>query len=428
MTLKEEKRNLREEKQKVYKNYFVPNESNFKTDKISERKKNENVIKNVYENINKSKKNNINDAQVEINDNNENKKKKIINYDNKFETNINEQKENDLLNSKIIKCNTNNRNKPLFSIEKLDDSKDGNIKEKKPFKKRGRPKKLKNRRFHSKNDKDNIELKIHGLIIDSCRSFINKKLKKKLKRELKKVRYKEKRKFNMDKRLKNIFKKVSKRFEKNYNKDIIANCGRKLKKIFNLRMYKLIQAISGVEIKILKNLRKEYNSLKEQKLFKEDKNYIKLFNEKEANLINLALDKHPINKENTKIEALNSKNIIDINCIFKNNAKKSEITEFFNEKTTKSKTLDFKNNIDKAFISNTNIEKQDIQELPYQNSVIETLFLGSMQDMPTFNDKNVETEKFLGMPHFSENNNMGDSESSSSKYSLIKAQENDDML
>jgi hypothetical protein len=77
-------------------------------------------------------------------------------------------------------------------------------------------------------------------------------------------------------------------------------------------MYKVIQAISGVEIKILKNLRKEYNSLKEQKLLKEDKNYIKLFNEKETSLINLALDKYPIIKENTKIQVLNSKNIIDI--------------------------------------------------------------------------------------------------------------------
>ena len=425
--LKEEKRNSREEKQKVFKKDFLPIESNFKTEKKSETKNNENVIKDIYERISRIEKNNINDAQVEINDNNENKKKKIINYDNKFETNINEQKENDLLNSKIIKSKSNSRNKPLFSIQKLDGQKDSNGKEKKTYKKRGREKKLKNRRFHSKNDKDNIELKIHGLIIDSCRSFINKKLKK-LKKELKKVKYKEKRKFNLDKRLKKIFMNVSKRFDQNYNKDIIVHCGRKLKKIFNLRMHKVIQAISGEEIKILKNLRKEYNSLKEQKLLKEDKNYIKLFNEKETSLINLALDKYPIIKENTKIQVLNSKNIIDLNLISKNNAKKSEITEFFNEKTTKSKTLDFKNIIDKAFISNTNIEKQDIKELPYQNPVIEALFLGPMQDIPTVNDKNVETEKFLGMPPFSDNNNIGDYESSSSQYSLIKIPENDDIL
>ena len=425
MILKDEKRNSREEKQKVYKKDFLPNESNFKTDKKSETKNNENVIKDIYESISMLEKNNINDAHVEINDYNENKTKK---NDNKFETNINEHKENDLLNSKIIKCKSNSTNKPLFSIQKLDGPKDSNIKEKKPFQKRGRVKKLKNRRFHSKNDKDNIELKIHGLIIDSCRSFINKKLKKKLKKELKKVRYKEKRKFNMDKRLKSIFKKVSKRFEKNYNKDIIAHCGRKLKKIFNLRMYKVIQAISGVEIKILKNLRKEYNSLKEQKLLKEDKNYIKLFNEKESSLINLALDKYPIIKENTKIQVLNSKNIIDLNLISKNNAKISEIIEFANEKTTKSKTLDFKNIIDKAFISNNNKEKLDIKELPYQNPVIEALFLEPMQDIPTVNDKNVETEKFLGMPPFSDNNNIGDYESSSSQYSLIKIPENDDIL
>ena len=425
MILKDEKRNLKEEKQKVNENYFVPNESNFKTDKKYERKNNENVIKDVYESINRSEKNNINDAHVEINDNNENKKNKILNYDNKNETNIKEQKENDLLNSK----KSNSINKPLFSIQKLDgpnQSYDFNFKEKKTYRKRGRVKKLKNRRFHSKNDKDNIELKIHGLIIDSCRSFINKKLKKTLKKELKKVIYKEKRKINMDKKLKNIFKNASKGL--NYNKDIIAHCGRKLKKIFNLRMYKVIQAISGVEIKILKNLRKEYNSLKEQKLLKEDKNYIKLFNEKEANLIKLELEKYPIIKENNKIEVLNSKNIIDINSSFKNNDKISEMIEFSNEKTTQVKTFDFKNNIDKAFISNTNNEKPDIKDLPYQNPVIETLFLGTMQDIPNINEKNVETEKFNGMPHFSVTNNISDSESSSSKYQLINIPQNDDML
>ena len=163
----------------------------------------------------------------------------------------------------------------------------------------------------------------------------------------------------MDKRLKKIFMNISKRFDQNYNKDIIVHCGRKLKKIFNLRMYKVIQAISGEEIKILKNLRKEYNSLKEQKLLTEDENYIKLFNEKEAGLINLALDKYPIIKEKTKIEVLNINN---------NNAKISEITEFFNEKTTKSKTLGFKKYFDKDFKCNNNNENQDIKEFTIQNN------------------------------------------------------------
>ena len=418
MTLKDEKSNLSQEEQKVYKNYFEPKTFDFKNDEKSKNK-------TIY----KSEINNINDK--EIIDNNE-KKKKIINYDNKFETNINEQKENDLLNSKTIKFKSNNKNKPLFSIQKFDglnQSYDCNIKEKKSFRKRGRPKKLINRRFHSKNAKDNIELKIYGLIIDSCRSFINKKLKKKLKRELKKVRYKEKINFRMDKMLKNIFKKVSKKYGKNYNKDIMAQCGRKLKKIFNLRMYKVVQAISGVEIKILKNLRKEYNSLKEQKLLTEDKDYIKMFNEREANFIKLTLLKYPIIKENTKAEVLNSEKISDINFISKNNAKISEINEFSNEKTTKAKTLDSKKIFDKTFISNNNNGKLDRKEMPYQNQVIETLFLEPFQDVPNINDKNIETDMFFGVPHFSNNNNAGDSESSSSKYSLINIQpENDDIL
>ena len=115
------------------------------SDKKSETKNNENAIKDIYERISRLEKNNINDAHVEINDNNENKTKKIFNYD----TNISEQKENDLLNSKIIKCKSNSTNKPLFSIQKLDGPKDSSVKEKKKYKKRGRVKELKKRRFQS---------------------------------------------------------------------------------------------------------------------------------------------------------------------------------------------------------------------------------------------------------------------------------------
>ena len=53
-------------------------------------------------------------------------------------------------------------------------------------------------------------------------------------------------------------------------------------------MYKVIQAISGVEINILKGLENEYKYLKDQKLLKEEDDYINLFNEIEASIINSA--------------------------------------------------------------------------------------------------------------------------------------------
>ena len=426
MILKEEKANLSQKEQNACDYYFKHNDSDCNNDVKCENKDNENVNKNSNGSINKSEKNNINDAQVEIIDINVNEKKKNINYNNEFENNINEPKENDLLDSKIIKSKSNNKN--LFSIQKLDGPNDCNIIGQKSLskkRKRGRIKKSKDRRFHSKNAKDNIDLKINGLIIDSFLIFINKKLKKKLK----KVRYKEKIKFDMNKRVKNIYEKVSEKFGENYNKDIIDNCSGRLKKIFNLQMYKVIQAISGKKVKILKNLRKEYNSLKEKKLLREDYEYIKLFKIREARIINLALDKSPIIKENTKNEVLNSKINININVISNYNAKISEITEFSNDKTTKAQTLDSKKNIDKTFVCNTNNGNLDIKVVPYQNPDIETL-LGQMPDISNFNDKSFETEKIVEMPHFSNNNNnMGDSDSSSSKYSLFKPQqENDDIF
>ena len=416
MTLKYEKRNLSQKEQKVFDDYYKPNDFELKIDEKYKSKNNGNVIKDVYESLNKSE---------------NNEKKKIFNYDNKFETNINEQKKNDLLNSKMAKLKSNNKNKVIFSTQLLDGQNqpyDCNMEEKKSSKKkRGRPKKSNDNRFHSKNDKDNIELKIYGLIIDSCRSFINKQQLKK--KSLKILNYEEKLKFSMDKRLKDIYKNVSTRLKNNCNNDIIVQCDPILKEIFELPMYKVIQAISGVEINILKGLENEYKYLKDQKLLKEDDDYINLFNEIEASIINSATHKYPIIKENTKIEALNSKINIDINVISKNNAKISQINEFSNDKTTKAKTLDSKKNIDKTFIYNTNNEKQDIKEFSYQDSNAEALFLGQMPVISNINDKNEETDKFLEMPHIFNNNNVGDSESFSSKYSFINFQEkNDDMF
>ena len=139
MKLKDEKRNLSQEEQKVFDDYLEPNDFDFKNDEKSKSKKNENAIKNVYESINKSEVNNINNAQVMINDKNKNEKKKIINYDNKFETNINEQKKNDLLNSKMDKLKSNNKNKIMFSTQLLDGKNqpyDCNMEEKKSSKKK----------------------------------------------------------------------------------------------------------------------------------------------------------------------------------------------------------------------------------------------------------------------------------------------------
>ncbi len=427
MTLKYGKGNLSQKKQKVFYDYFKPNDFGFKNDEKSKSKNNKSVIKDVYKRLNKSERNNIK---------NENEKKKNINYDNNFQTNINDLKENDLLNSKITKLKLDNKNKVMFLTQILDwknQPYDCNSREKKSSKKRGRAKKSNDNRFHSKNDKDNIDLKIHGLIINSCLSFINKKLKKKKLKKLRKLDYEEKIKFNMDKKLKDIYGNVSKKFGKNYNKDIINKCDQSdqiLKEIFELPMYKVILAISGVEIKFLKGLDNEYNLLKNQLFLKEeDDDYINLFNEREANIINLAKDKSPIIKENIEIEGLNSKINIDFNCIYRNNDINSEINEFSNEKTTKAKTLDSKKNIDKTFIYNTNNENLDIKIMPYPDTVIGSLFLGPKIDMPNINDNNEEADEIFGVPHLPNNNNNGDSESSSSKYSFMKIKQgNDDIF
>ena len=423
MTLKYGKTNLSQEKKKVFYDYFKPNDFGFNNDEKSKSKNHKSVIKEVYKSINKSERNNIK---------NENEKKKNINYDNNFQTNINDRKENDLLNSKMTKIKLNNKNKVMFLTQILDGQNqpyDCNIKEKKSLKKRGRVKLSHDNRFHSKNDKDNINLKIHGLIINTFLSFINKKLKKKNLRKLRKLKYKEKRKFSMDKKLKDIYGNASKKFGKNYNKDIINECDQILKEIFELPMYKVILAISGVEINILKGLDHEYNLLKNKLLLKEDDDYINLFNEREANIINLAKNKYPIIKVNTKIEGLNSKINIDFNCIYRNNAKKSEINEFSNEKTTKAKTFDSKKNIDKAFMCNTNNENLDIKMISYQDTVIESLFFGPKIGIPNFNDSNEEKDEIFGVPHLPNNNNIGDSESSSSKYSFMKIKPgNDDIF
>jgi hypothetical protein len=183
-------------------------------------------------------------------------------------------------------------------------------------------------------------------------------------------------------------------------------------------MYKAILAISGVKIIILKGLEHEYNHLKDQRLLKEDDDYINLFNEREANVINFVTNKYPINED------------IDINFISNNNAKILEVNPFsstlFNEKRdklidlskfefsiegiTKNKTLDSKKNNDKNLVT---------EELSWQ-----------IPNISNTNDKKLDiNDLFSQIPDIFKSNNTGDSEFSSSKYSLINIQpENDDIL
>ena len=173
--------NLSEEDQKDFEDFFNGKNSNFKLEVKYKIKNNENVIKDAYENINKTEKNNVNDTQVGINDKNENEneKKKIINYKHIFETNIDEPKKDDLPNSKYSKFPKKIK-KIVLIVKRLDRKNKPNnyiIKNKKNKKKRGRVKKSNDKRNHNKKDKDNNDLKIYGLIIDTCRSFI-KNIKK----------------------------------------------------------------------------------------------------------------------------------------------------------------------------------------------------------------------------------------------------------
>ena len=432
MSLKGRKSNLSKEEQKVFEDYFLARSSNFKYDEKPENKNNEKYINDLNENLNESEKNYINDTQVGIIDKNENENKKSINYKIMFVTNIDETKKKDLLNSKIPIFPKNI--KKIFSKTKILDGQNQSINfksnQKKPKKKRGRVKKSNDNRFHGKKAKDNIKLKIYGLIINSCRSFINKKLKTKI---LKKICYQEKinfckdKKF-MDKKLKDIYGKVSKGYGENYNKNIINTCDPKVKEIFELPMYKVILAISGVEINILKGLDHEYNVLKDQLFLKEDDDddYINLFNEREASIINLAMDKYPINEDlNINFISNNNSKILEVSPLSSGlfNENESKLInwskfEFSNEGITRTKTSHYlEKNVDKTFLSSTNDKMLFIDDLPWQ-----------MPDISNIIDKKLDTnELYRQMPDKFNNSNINDCDSLSSKYSLISFNnENDD--
>lgn len=229
----------------------------------------------------------------------------------------------------------------------------------------------------------------------------------------------------MDKKLKDIYGKVSKGYGENYNKNIINTCDPKVKEIFELPMYKVILAISGVEINILKGLDHEYNSLKDQLFIKEDDddNYINLFNEREASIINLAMDKYPINED------------ININFISNNNSKILEVSplshglfnenesklidwlkfEFSNENVTSTIISYYlEKNVYKTFSSSTNDKMLVIDDLP--------------PDISNIIDKKLDTnELYRQIPDKFNNSNINDCDSLSSKYSLISFNnENDD--
>ena len=406
--------NLSKKDQKFFEVFFERRNSDKKLEEKNEIKNNENEIKDAYENINKTEENNINDAQEGIIDKNENEneKKKIINYKHMFETNIDEPKKDDLLNRK---------NKPNYSI----------IKPKKNKKKRGKVKLSHDNRFHSKKDKDDIDLKIYGLIINTCLSFINSKLKMKNLR-LRKISYNVKRKLNtkkykefyMNKKLKDIFGNDS---GKNYNKDIIDKCYQNdpiLKEIFELPLYKVIPDIYENNINILKGLDYEYNLLKNQLFLKEeDDDYINLFNEKEASIIYLPKNKYPNKNIDINFISNNNFKIFDASpfssLLFNENEAKLvwEKSEFSNEKITNNKTLDSMKNADKIFISNTNDEILVKDELSWKIPDISNTF-----------DKKLDiNDLYRQIPGKSNNSNISDSDSLSSKYSLIDCNnENDD--
>ena len=149
MILNEEEKEykLTQEVKQNYEQYFNNNGSDSIINKKSElinSNDNENEIKG--NNI-RLEKNNINDAKEEINSNNEN--------NNKLETGI---IENGLSNSgtkNFILVKSNNIKKKIFVVQNCD----GN-------KKRGRAERLEDQRNHIKYDKDNLELKIKGIVID----------------------------------------------------------------------------------------------------------------------------------------------------------------------------------------------------------------------------------------------------------------------
>ena len=324
MSLTEEQSNLSQEVKEDYERIFNFNEFEVKNNESSE-------LINIYdnnkeiedENIDKLEKNNIYNTKEEINNSNKN--------DNKLETNI---IENTLLNSNknnYILVESNNLKKQHFIITTMSNDQNSNNKNKNSlYNKRGRPKKSDDKRNHTKYHKDNIEAKIKGIVINSTLSFINNNIDDQSKK-LKVLSPDEtiKLKINMNKNLKDIYMNVSTRFKNDYNKNIISSSESKLKRIFELPMYKIIHHISGKDIGILMGLEEEYLSLKNKKLEKENGDYKKLFNKIEAEFLNLIKKKYPINDEITLDNTFNSKNNVNQNFIFSNNNDQKEEKDLF---------------------------------------------------------------------------------------------------
>jgi hypothetical protein len=318
MSLKDGQSELTQEVVLDYKNFFGFDESfpkNNEEPELISKKDNENEIKE--ENLNKSEKKNINDYKEEININN------------KLETIITEKNlaEPEIKNYNFVQSNNIKKHHFIFQIVK-----EANISPKnKPSlgNKRGRPKKSNDRRQHTKFDNYNIEKKIKGVFIKSLISFINIKIDDKS-NDLKTLSFEETEnlKINMDKKVKDILQNVSKSYDEDYNKKIISTYEPKLKEIFELPMYKIIHHISGSYIDILKGLEEEYLFLKNKKLEEENEEYKKLFNEIEANFLNLIIIKYPINDEITQDNSLNLESNANINYMLSNNDNMVEIEQF----------------------------------------------------------------------------------------------------
>lgn len=244
--------------------------------------------------------------------------------------------ENNLSNSEIKKYEVikyKNIGNKLFTIQYNNELNSSTNNNSTLSRKRGRPKESDDQREHTKFNKDNIEKKINGIIIKSTQLFIddnfedqNEKLKLLSSKETANL------KTNMDKKVKDILLNISTKCNENHNKNLISKYDTpKLKEIYELPMYKIIQHISKKEkIGILKGLEEKYLSLKNEKLKNEDENYKQCFNKHEVNYLNKLIDDYENTQVNT-INSISSFDNFDLNFIVNNNAYMVESDQFSSE-------------------------------------------------------------------------------------------------
>ena len=301
MDLTKEKSNLTPEVKQIYERIFnfpQSEENNYEKSKLINNKNKENETEDI--NIYNSEKTNFNDTEEEFNLSNEN--------DNKVETSM---VENNLSNSEIKKYEVikyKNIGNKLFTIQYNNESNSSTNNNSTLSRKRGRPKESDDQREHTKFYPDNIESKIDGLVINSTLIFINSKIDDQ-NEKLKKLSYEEtkKLKINMNKKVKDILINASIKKYKIHNRKIISKYESKLKEIFELPMYKIIQNIFMKEkIDILEGLEEIYFALKTQKLKKENEDYKQSFKEQEIEYLNEKIADYLIINEKTQDNTTNS--------------------------------------------------------------------------------------------------------------------------